>query len=290
MQASPQPSRSPRATGAVLAALWLAISLPTVASERSLEIVYLANEGFLLRSGETAVLIDAVFGDGLFGYDVLPAEERRRLEAARPPYEDIDLALASHVHGDHLNVVSMARFLAASPETLFLSTEDAARKLRAHDSRAEERVRGLLPAEGRSTQLEFGDVRLTIYNLHHGRGRPAIQNLGLLIELCGLTVLHVGDTEASAAEMRTAGLQDLAPDVALLPSWYLRPGRWLEATTEVIRPRRAVAMHLPTDEAPSTYFWGGLDSRVALADAIRKGFPQAFVPLRTGASIELACR
>jgi L-ascorbate metabolism protein UlaG (beta-lactamase superfamily) len=253
----------------------------------ALEVVYLGNEGFLLQTLETAVLVDALFGDGLFGYDVVPPDERRKLENAVPPYDEIVLALASHVHGDHFSAEAVASFLRASPATQFVASEQAVRRLLRLDPTLADRTRALSPDEGESVTFSAGNIELTAFNLHHGAND--VQNLGLLVEICGLKVLHMGDTEASATDMRTAGLDDLRPDVAMLPSWYLRPGRWLDAIDDVIRPRRIVAMHIPASEAPSSYFWGGLTSREDLVRAIRELRDEAFVPTASGQSITLAC-
>jgi L-ascorbate metabolism protein UlaG (beta-lactamase superfamily) len=109
-----------------------------------------------------------------------------------------------------------------------------------------------------------------------------------MVAICGTTVLHVGDTEATARDFRIAGLQNLRPDVALLPSWHLRPGQ-TDGTLKVIKPRKVVAMHLPESDAPANYFWGGLDSQQKLVDAVRNQFPEAFIPLESGDSTTIAC-
>ena len=288
-------SRSARPPAALaFAALTMSIlfaaSSPAAADE--LRIVYLGNEGFLLRSGETVVLVDALFGEGIDGYGTVPAAERSRLEQGAAPYDEIDLVLASHFHRDHFNAAAVARFLANNPDAAFLSTEQAVRDLGREmgtGSTSPQPIQGVWPREGEKLELEFDGVGLTVFNLHHGRDRPAVQNLGLLVEICGLRILHIGDTEANVADMRAAGLQGLKPDVALLPSWYLRPGRWSEPVREVIEPKRIVAMHLPTGRAPKSFFYGGstdLDSLVAL---IRDSHPDASVPLTSGDSISMSC-
>ena len=81
--------------------------------------------------------------------------------------------------------------------------------------------------------------------------------------------------------MRIAGLEILSPDAALLPTWYLRPSRWRPAITSVIKPGRGVAMHMPTRNAPRGYFFGGIDNLGQLISTIKRGFPEAFIPLET---------
>lgn len=257
-----------------------------------LEITYLANEGFLVRAGQTMVLIDALIGDGLRGYATLDRPTRERLESAQPPYDGVDLVLASHIHRDHFNAGSVARFLKANTTAQFVSTKDAARAVleAAGASDLGERVHGYWPQEGAREQHRVRDVELTLFNLHHGRERPRTQNLGLLLRICGITVLHIGDTEADAHEMLTAGLMDLRPDVGLLPSWFLRPSRWSDTTTTVIKPLSIVAMHLPTRDAPAGYFYGEARDLDELTAILRARFPEAWIPTEQGDSRAFSCR
>ncbi len=257
----------------------------------TLEITYLANEGFLLSHGETRVLVDGLFGKGLDGYPVLAPDRRRDLEAGRPPFDGIDLVLASHSHGDHFDASAVARFLAANPEATFVSTQDAVDRLlkATDDPDVVRRAFGYLPPEGETVVHKTEGIDLTIFNLHHGRGRPDIQNLGLLVDLCGVGLLHVGDTEADADDFRAAGFSEVRPDVALLPSWLLRPSRWSDVAPQVLRPRQIVAMHLPTRDAPPSYFYGGTGNLEGLVATIRERYPEAWIPLATGDSHPVAC-
>lgn len=228
------------------------------------EVTFLANEGFLLSAGETRVLVDALFGDGIAGYPAVPEEIRRDLEGGAGRFAGVDLVLASHHHGDHFDPQAVARFLRAQPTARFVSTPQAVERLRqaAPGDALAGRAEGIWPPEGERVSLELGDdLRLSILNLHHGRGRrPEVQNLGFVIELGGLRVLHIGDTEASAEEFRAYDLDGVGIDVGLLPAWQVEGSVLAE-----IRPRHLVAMHLASPDAPPYYFGaaGSLERRVA---------------------------
>ena len=60
----------------------LVLAAPAAAIAEGVELTYLGNEGFLIAAGETRVLVDALYGEGLRGYPVVPPAERRRLEEA----------------------------------------------------------------------------------------------------------------------------------------------------------------------------------------------------------------
>ena len=51
----------------------------------SVEVTYLANEGFLIERDGVKVVIDGIFGAGLPEYDTLPGATQSDLEAATGP-------------------------------------------------------------------------------------------------------------------------------------------------------------------------------------------------------------
>jgi L-ascorbate metabolism protein UlaG (beta-lactamase superfamily) len=225
---------------------------------QDLEATYLANEGVLLRSGTSAVLVDALFGEGLEGYPTVPSEQRERLERAEPPFDAVTLVLATHRHRDHFEPTAVARFLAANARTHFLSTPQAASELGAALAASgggapiERRIHSALPAAGALEHHELGGVSLRVAQLHHGAGNET-QNLGFLIELGGVRVLHVGDTSASAADFAPLALDRAGIDLALLPVWYFTSQGLASAVSEQMRPRRSVAFHFAAADAPSNY-------------------------------------
>jgi len=75
---------------------------PPAVSE-PLSVQYLGNEGFLVRAGDDAVILDGLVRGGIPPYVRLPDAARAGLEAAEPPFDDIDVALASHFHSDHFD-------------------------------------------------------------------------------------------------------------------------------------------------------------------------------------------
>jgi hypothetical protein len=70
---------------------WLAGQSPT------LDVTFVANEGVLIRTPQSRVLIDAIFGSGLESYGAAPPAMRTALEKARPPFDEVDLVLATQM-------------------------------------------------------------------------------------------------------------------------------------------------------------------------------------------------
>ena len=94
-----------------------------------IEIMYLANEGFLLTSGDHKVLIDGLFREG-GDYATLSLESRETVETALPPFDTVDVVLATHHHADHFHAVAVCRFLDSNPLAQFVSTQQALDQMR----------------------------------------------------------------------------------------------------------------------------------------------------------------
>lgn len=253
----PVMTRFPRAL--LLVPVLLALGQQAVAQAPpggGVEVTYLANEGFLLAAGESRVLIDALFTDGLGGYPVLPEEKLRAVEEGSDGFSGVDLALATHYHADHFDPDSVGRFLLRNPGAKFVSTPQAVEKVRGSlgsgFAAVADRVSALSPEVGERESIVKAGIRVTALNLHHGLSRrPLVEHLGFLIELGGLKLLHLGDTEVSRAEMSVYGLGEEGIDVAFVPYWRLLGSG---SDLEEIRPRHVVAMHVPHRGAPLDYF------------------------------------
>lgn len=261
----------------------------TPAETPAARITYLANEGFLIEGDGRKVLVDVLHHGGVEGYPALPPETLRRLEAARGPFADVDLVLASHHHADHFDPGAVGRHLVANPKAVFVSTEQAVDRLRVSFDdfpKVEDRVRGVWPEEGETTELSVGGIELTVLNLHHGRDRePPVQNLGLLFTLAGTTFLHVGDTEATAEDVAAYELPRRGVDVLFLPYWHLLEPEG-QALWKTLGADRIVTMHLPSEEAPARWF-GRAGNLEGLVEELRE-LPGVEVPVEPGARI--SCR
>ncbi len=262
-------------------------AVTTAVSENrgTLEITYLANEGFLLRRGEHSVLVDALFGDGLPGYANVPGALRQVLEAAQPPFDQVDFVLATHFHGDHFDPQAVARFLANSPSSVFASSPDAVAQVRAllpGDSAAE--LEPHYPAVGETHDVSVADTdrpEVTILRLHHGKTRPEIQNLGFIVDFDGLRILHIGDTEATWDDFLPYRELVAEIDYAFLPAWFLTTPSYAKVTRELLRPRQIVAMHLAEEGAPPSWF-GSDRTRTNRLERVRRLFPNALIAERPG--------
>lgn len=210
-------------------------------------ITFVGNEGVLVESGagaaRRAVLIDAVFGDGVPAYMTTPRAVVDVIERAGRPFDAVDLALATHFHPDHFNAHSVTRFLQCSPRSTFVSTSQACEML---DDGVAARVRAVAPIEGEMTTLDVAGVSVGAFGLSHGKVNYGdVEHLGFAIDLGGMSVLHLGDGIIAKRSLAAAGVLDRKVDVAFLPFWFLTYPFGQKLIGEGFRPRHVFAVHIP---------------------------------------------
>ena len=265
--------------------IWLFLSHWLLAASKPdrLEVTYLGNEGFLVRSGSYTILFDALFGTGLPGYDRVPAPTAHDIETGKSVFAHINALFISHTHPDHFDLPSTVRFLKFHPATVVVAPDQVSEQIRkalTGDPRALSQIHTAPLKEGSITTHYEGGIQVGSFPLEHGN----VENAAYLVVLNGRTVLHIGDADLPMKGLAQFGLSHRHIDVAFIPFWQLTedPKRVrTEIGAEVIIP-----MHLivnPTTDSSKGYMEhvGGRDGMLR---QIRSTFPNAAVfstPLET---------
>lgn len=224
--------------------------------------IFLGNEGIVLNpDGTSLVLLDGLFREGVDGYQTVPPRLRETFEGAIRIGGGVSLAVATHHHPDHFDAAAVVAYLEANPSGRFVSTPNAVARIRdlAPGDDVMSRVVSSYPAENERESFEFDGVGLQTLNLHHGRSRSEIQNLGHLVEFGGLRALHMGDTEVTTDEILRQRLRDDELDVAFVPYWLLL-GDEGPGVVRAINANIVYAIHIPGADADASW-WGEQGSR-----------------------------
>jgi L-ascorbate metabolism protein UlaG (beta-lactamase superfamily) len=180
----PLPSPSPRPAPDVVRQGW---------TSSELVITYIGNAGFIVQSGENKIAIDA-----LFQFDSCPGGTgalQPRLTDATAPFDDIDLVLATHDHGDHFDAAIVGRYLESHPATRLVAATTAAAGVLARYPGLQGRAAGYWPAYGTEERTVANGIEIDILFLPHGtRDYP---NVGFVFGLGGYRLFHTGDTGGS---------------------------------------------------------------------------------------------
>lgn len=248
--------------------------LATAQSSEKVELTYIANEGFLIAGGGKKVLVDALLREGIpQDYARPDPNTLRKMESAEPPFDHVDLALATHFHRDHFNAASVAAHLRANPQVTFVSVHQAAdlvAKEFAPGAREFARILSTTPDPQQKRHLTVNGIPLNVIRLRHGK----FENTGFLLTLAGKKILHLGDSDGDVANFDVFDLEKEQIDVALVPYWYFLSTEGKRVVREHIRARNVIAIHVAIEKPD-----GEAKRDVA---AIRREFPDVIIATEPG--------
>jgi L-ascorbate metabolism protein UlaG (beta-lactamase superfamily) len=88
-----------------------------------------------------------------------------------------------------------------------------------------------------------------VFPLSHGTRKFArIQHFGHLVEIGGMSVLHIGDAAMNPSEFERAGLAGRKLDVALIPVRFFQPGPGADIVETYLDAPLKIAVHIPPGE------------------------------------------
>lgn len=223
----------------------------------------------LISSRDKRVLIDGLHRKYDDAYAFLPDVERGKIEAAKPPFDKIDLVLVSHRHGDHFHPEAVGNYLKSSPKTVFASSQQVVDEVAANFAgyvSIKSRVTPITYTLKSRQPLKFAGIDVEVLGVGHGGGRhAAIQSLGYVVSIGGKKILHVGDAEITPEIFDAFDLETKGIDIAILPYWFLTSKTGPVLIEQHIKPKRLVAVHVSPSET----------EQVTLD--VKKNFPNADV-------------
>jgi len=232
---------------------------------------FLANEGFLIGDSTRSVIVDGFVTEAYSKYGAVDASTWERMLAREAPFENVVLALVSHVHRDHFQRKAAMAFLLAHPETTLVSSPNVRLALESEPGfeTVAGRVRSLEPGWGETLSFETDGVRVEFLHLPHG-GRPwsEIHNFGHVISIGGKSIMHIGDAQQDPEPYEAAGLGQRVFDIALIPYWMYASSEGTALRQSHLRGRSEIAAHIPPRE------------RERVAEGIGGRFPAVQVPAR----------
>lgn len=212
-----------------------------------LKLTYVANSGVLVGSGETKVLIDALFDKPNPDYRAPAPELVADMLNGAAPYDGVDLVLITHNHPDHFDAKLAVRFLESVAGPRLAAPADAVdemRKVAADWATIGSRVDELDLKVGQQVEKRIGPVSVTAFRTLHG-DQESPMNIMYLLDLEGWRIFHEGDSPGVPEEYVAFGLGKTRVDLALVHFWFpLDPdaARFLQ---EGLAPGHIRLTHLP---------------------------------------------
>jgi L-ascorbate metabolism protein UlaG (beta-lactamase superfamily) len=218
-----------------------------------IEVTYIANSGFLLSSGTTRVLIDALYLDA----DIWESPSRKIQKAivsGNAPFRNISHMLVSHYHADHFDAALTSRFLINNPGAMLLTnaqTDSVLQKIYRQDPELKRPKQTRIiqsPMFGTET-YEADDLKVKcLMQRHMGQDDFKVVSMGFLVEMGGKKILHIGDAGWTDENFAGFNLQDENIDIAFIHYWFLLDCEGRRILDTQIKPKKIVITHIPYEE------------------------------------------
>lgn len=185
-------------------------------------VTYIGNAGFMVTTGNKKILIDAIF-KGYKGYYQSPDSIQGKIRLGQPPFDGVDLLLATHYHGDHYDNGLVREYLTNNPKALLASTSQVRETLADFPNR----VITFSPSKGKTDCKELQGINIEAIYLPHGAteaGQRELLNYGFIVSVNGVKIVHTGDIDIqqfSFDEFRAYQLPEKKIDIAFVQHFYL---------------------------------------------------------------------
>jgi len=175
----------------------------------ALTVTYLGNCSFLYQCNDEKVLIDPFGTEYENFFYLLSDETQKTIIEGTSPFNNIDILLITHVHGDHFNPFLAERFLLKNPDTKMVCPPQVFNQMKDSCLNIRQIVAQIITPElaiSESKTETIKGIPLTTIRMQHGTDRSLegvdtasyteyekTENYGFLIQLGNKNIFHQGD-------------------------------------------------------------------------------------------------
>ncbi len=257
--------------------IFLLISCALTATD-SLRIQYIGNMGVLIAGQSDAVLIDGLHKPYKPAY-LHPPEKLVQEMIANKAHPPIGILLNTHIHQDHFDAGLVHQFLRENPNAQLIGPPQTAEGIASLGGveRLGAKIKVVPIKDNKITTFNCGEVQVDGFYLRHANParHGAIKNIGYLITMDGLKILHAGDTDWNGEVFKSLALNKRDIDVAILPNWMVMTKEGAAIVSTHLKPRQIIVTHIsPFSEAE-------------VKEAVAQYFPQAILFTEIGMEVIL---
>jgi len=214
----------------------------------SVEVLAIANCGFVVRSNDHTVLVDALFrATAPYPEFFQQAPSEGLLEtviSGGGVFQEVELVLVTHAHQDHLDPATAVEFLKRHPETTLVGSEQVGRALTgiAGFEQVSGRVRMVDNGLGSCADLELGSIAVRACTVAHSGGSDVV-NTVFRVDQDGVRWVHEGDAAIETVSFSRLELDDSGVDLFLAHDRYVFAPEGREIVAATVRPAHVILMH-----------------------------------------------
>lgn len=226
----------------------------TLSSQQKVKVTYIANDGVMIEYQGKKVVIDAINrASNLSGWVTPSNAAYMAVENGVAPYDDIDIIMITHNHGDHYNVSAVANYLSDHPNTKLVVPNSIKPNFSAFSSQI---VNFSLPKFER-INLEINDITLDVLHIEHfdqfGNDFSQVESYAYVVHFNDKRFLHAGDIDYIDSDLEVFNLLDDNITVAFIPTFGdLVSTTNRDALMDNVDPENIVCLHFLTGSMATT--------------------------------------
>ena len=229
-------------------------------TEKSCNITYTGNEGFLVETMSKKIMVDALFGGIKGKWCDQPGDSiSRMMISGTAPFDNIDIAFVSHRHSDHFNAALTIDFLKNNATTFLVCPNQVNDLLKMAEGYPD--VLGRIIPINSDVHPDFyfsmNGIDIRAMRFRHGSWfetdsvsgkqvdlHEGVENIAYMVSLDGFTFFHSGDCSISdSAAFAKFKLSAKEMDFAFFDRVFLRP-EGMKIIEKNIRTKNIVLMHI----------------------------------------------
>jgi len=241
----------------------------TIVGQKTVDIQYIANEGFLISAGNEKVLVDGIFNNAYAKYHVPTSLALTQERGALSPFDSITVLLCSHKHADHINADFVAEHMVNDTKSVLIcpsQVNDLLKPLSSYTS-IKDRIVNMTPAFAMRVDTIIKNIKIQVMSFRHPNDpKLEIQDIGFIININGFKIFHSGDAvNDNLGFFQNLNLDQDSIDIAFMSRWYFDT-EYGNKGTEIMKylhPKAIIAMHINTDKY--TYYKNAANSIQGIA-------------------------
>lgn len=230
----------------------------------TVQIIYIANDGFLIKIEDKKILIDALFGKEELDFCATPGKKNiNQIIHSKEDFESIDLVVATHYHHDHFHAPYVSKFLLNNKQVKFISTDQSCDDLKEEPdySKIKRQIIGNTPDPLSSISKKARGIEIEMFRLRHSPyyekdpesgekydRHSKVQNLGVIFNVNGVKIFHSGDSSPKwINEYRKFSFYKKDIDIAFLDRAFISQPYGADIIKTYIKPKKIIPMHIHPD-------------------------------------------
>lgn len=216
-----------------------------------IEIHYIANAGILIKHKEFKVMIDGIHTVKSLEFSRVNENTLNQIINNTTPFDNINLMLFTHNHIDHMDIDTLFNYFYLNKiDSIFFPSSDSEKIIRFEKHLIK------LGQQYKKINLELGIIEGSIINdykiryfksEHIGPTEYKCENLCFILEINGINILHLGDSDMDYDYMKKMLFNEKI-DIALLNFPYINLSKGKKIINEIINPKHLIILHLPFEE------------------------------------------